>query len=155
MAESCKKYIDSRSPISRQGKRRKAMIEQLYDQVRLEVNRFTEDITVAYTEIEKAEDLSQLPKELVEKATSGKFTLLSRCLQDEVKNVNLEKVREIEVQQTEEDAKNDEEWLKIAEALEVQETDENQSKTLSTRFLNALGWTKRTPKQVTNIDMAE
>lgn len=155
LAESCKKYIDSRSPISRQGKRRKAMIEQLYDQVRLEVNRFTEDITVAYTEIEKAEDLSQLPKELVEKATSGKFTLLSRCLQDEVKNVNLEKVREIEVQQTEEDAKNDEEWLKIAEALEVQETDENQSKTLSTRFLNALGWTKRTPKQVTNIDMAE
>lgn len=155
LLESCKEYIDSRSPITRPGRRRKAMIEKLYDKVQLEISKFAEDTQMAYADIEKAEDLSQVSQEVVEKAVSGKFNLLSHYLQEEVKNIPVEKLERMKILQTEEDSKNDKELLKLAKVLEVQEIEENQSDFLSTRFFNAIGWAKRTPEQITDTKEAE
>ncbi len=147
LLESCEKYINSRDPITREGKRRMAMIRQIYHKAQQEQESFVRESKEAYAVIDKAEDVTQIPGKVVEKATVGKYNLLSRCLKNEIKDIDLNRLGDMHFIQTEEEAKEDQEMLKIAEALAVQKIGEEQSNILTTRFLNAIGWTKRVPEK--------
>ncbi len=148
LSESCNKYLTTRSnPITPKGKRRRAMIEQLYSKIQQEELAVKEQTAAAYQTIDQAEDLLQVPQETVEQAIRGKFHLLSNDLKKSLKEIDLEDREQMRVRQTEQDKQEDIELTKIAKALSLQEVFPGQSCTLSTRFLNAIGWTKRTPKK--------
>ena len=138
---SCDTYIQSRNPWSKEGKRRKAMIEQVRDKVRLEIEtrkaRLFTNSDETYAQInENAEHLDQVSLEHAEGAMKAKFDLLSQYLQG---NVTLD---------DEQRQRLDQEASKVVEALVAQQVDEDQADTFSTKFFNALGWTSRGPRLV-------
>ena len=146
LSESCQKYISTRNPFTPKGKRRKAMIEHLYSRIQAEERKMKQNTDDAYKELNAAKDLAEVPQETVEKVVRGKFALLSRNLKQSIKGMNILELRRMAYKQSEEDIKEDAELAKTAKALALQKVSEDQSPTLSTRFFNAIGWSKRTPK---------
>ena len=156
LAQSCDRYINSRNPFSPQGRRRKAMIQQIYTKAQAEAQRIRNEEAEAYRTINEAQDPTQVPQEAVAKALGGRFARLSRKLQQEVEGLTFENIRNMnmnmEVEPTEQELEEDKELVKIAKALMVQKVGADQSPILSTRFFNAIGWSKRTPAQSSDFD---
>lgn len=139
LSESCGAYIKSRNPISWNGQRRKAMIQQIYDKVQTRLqnmqNQIITEADSSYKEI--GADLTEpksVAKEKVERACKAKFDLISQSLQG---HITLDPAQ---IEQT------DKELTALMTALKVQKVDGNQSDTLSTRFFNAIGWADRKPR---------
>ncbi len=151
LSESCQKYISTRNPSMPKGKRRKAMIEHLYSRIQAEKNQIKQNTDEAYKELNAAKDLKQVSKKTVEKVFEGKFALLSQKLKQSIKGIKLADMWLMKIEQSNEDKKEDEELKKCIQALELQEVSRDQSPTLSTRFFNAIGWSKHTPKRSNNF----
>ncbi len=151
LSESCQKYISTRNPFTPKGKWRRAMIEHLYSRIQTEKNAIKQNTDDAYKKLKAANDLKQVSKETVETVFKGKFALLSQRLKQSIKGIKLEAVSKMIFQQSPEDKKEDEELEKCVEALAQQEVFKDQSPTLSTRFFNAIGWSKHTPKLSDNF----
>ena len=138
--ESCDRYISSRKPMSPKGKRRKAMIEQ----VSAQVEKLIEDsktITFqkeqekynAYTSLSENATLEE-KKQVTEEACKSSYDKIY---------LDLQGVAELT---KEERAEMDARMEKIMEGIIELPTEENQSKNLSTKFFNALGWSDHKPR---------
>ncbi len=141
LESSCDIYIRSRNPWSKDGKRRKAMIEQVRDKVQAEIEeRKTRLFTRSdetYAQInEHIGHPEEVSLEHAEAAMKAKFDLLSQYLQG---NVTLD---------DEQRQRLDTEAVDVVEALIKQQVDADQADTFSTKFFNALGWTSRAPRLV-------
>ncbi len=139
LSDSCDKYISSRRPISWNGRRRKAMIQQINDKVKERLQKMEGKIVseaqASYKAIESnLKDTKNIDKAAVEKACKAKFDLVFQSLQGHIELTDEER-KQI-----------DKELTEIMKALANQEVDSTQSKTLSTRFFNAIGWAARKPK---------
>lgn len=151
LSESCQKYISTRNPFTPKGKWRRAMIEHLYSRIQAEKNMIKQNTDNAYKELNAANDLKQVSKETVQKVFEGKFALLSQRLKQSIKGIKLADMEMRDIEQSKEDKIEDKELKKCMEALAEQEVSRDQSPTLTTRFFNAIGWSKRTPKRSKNF----
>lgn len=139
LSETCKEYIRTRNPWSREGKRRKAMISALYDKVTLNMQTMMTSINeasqVSTTKLAGiGDELSDENQKILEEACKAKFDLISMHLQG---NIELKK-EEIDTL--------DQELTTIMTKLQVYGVDENQSDNIGTRFMNAIGWSQRKPR---------
>lgn len=138
--ESCDRYISSRKPMSPKGKRRKAMIEQVADQVQ----RLIEETKT--TTLQKQKETYQAYTGLSEEATvEEKTQVTEQACKSAYDRMYLDLQGMSELTE-EERALMDTQMEKILEGLKELPADKNQSANLSTRFFNAIGWASHKPR---------
>ena len=138
ISESCRNYINNKSPIFAKGKIRKAIISQISDKVNhlLEEKetRITETADAKYTAFEqRSSEVS------VNEACKANYDLINQVLND---NIILTKKQLAGL---------DQKMERILQAVSSQKVDKNQSNTMATKFFNAIGWSDHKPKIVKDM----
>ena len=148
LSQTSKKYVDKRHPLSKIGRRRKAMITALNTKVKSEMESIMTKIKKASDsaseEIENiGNEITQENQATLEKACKAKFDLASIYLQGNI---------ELEDKQVQ---KLDTDLTTIMEKLLKYGVDDNQANNISTRFMNAIGWSARKPKLMNYVRINE
>ncbi|MCR4891406.1 MAG: hypothetical protein K5989_04375 [Lachnospiraceae bacterium] len=136
LKESCTKYLSEKtSPVTTNGKIRKAMVMAISDKVTLELQEIRENTfsNRAETFKEFQEDKSA---ESVNKALLAHYNMLNLVLTDNLTITDDERLQL------------DEHMVSILNELKKQPVDENQNNVMATKFFNALGWASNTPRRV-------
>jgi hypothetical protein len=141
LKESCDNYLKSRSPFSSSGKIRKAIIAQVSIKVNAELDRQRDD----YANTQKT-TLAAMQEEASEEKVTTAFKA-HHNLMYQVLNGNMTLTPE-------EMEKLDSDMEEVLDELGKQKVDADQSKTLSTKFFNALGWAGNEPRLAGNISSA-
>ncbi len=138
--ESCDRYISSKKPWSSTGKRRKAMIEQVADQVQ----RLIEETknTTAQTQKEKYRVYSGLGEEATIEEKKQATEEACKSAYDRM-YLDLQGMSEMT---DEERTLMDTQMEQILASIKELPADQNQSPNLSTRFFNAIGWSSHKPR---------
>lgn len=149
LSETCKEYIRTRNPWLPEGKRRKAMISALYDKVTLNLQTMMTNINEAsQTSTNKLAEMGDAHtednKRVLEEACKAKFDLVSMYLQGNIE------LKDEEVERL------DQELTTIMTKLQDYDVSDNQADNIGTRFMNAIGWSERTPRlQADRLDVTK
>jgi len=140
LKESCSKYLETRkSPVTSKGKIRRAIISQLSQKVNAELEKQKNDyITAQKNTLEAMREKADAQN--VDEAMKAHFNLVYQSLSG---NIELT---------PEEMAKLDQETEEVFTLLKKQEVDKNQSKSLCSKFFNAIGWSGNDPRIVDSHD---
>ncbi len=133
LKESCDNYLKSRSPFSSSGKIRKAIISQVSIKVNAELDRQREDY-INSTKTTLASMQQEASEDNVTAALRAHHNMMYQVLNE---NVTLT---------PEEMEKLDSDMNDVLDEVKKQRVDDNQSKTMCTKFFNALGWSSNQPR---------
>ena len=143
LKESCDNYLHTRNnPVSSKGKIRKAIITQ----VSLKVNAELEKQRDEYFNMQK-----NTMKAMQEEASAENVTAAFRAHHDMIYQTMHGNITLTE----EETQKLDSDMVEVLQKLKLQEVDGNQSKTLCTKYFNALGWAGNAPRLVDSYELSD
>ena len=143
LKESCDNYLQTRkNPVSSKGNIRKAIIKQLSIKVNAELERQRDE----YFNMQK-----NTMKAMQEEANSENVTAAFRAHHDMIYqtmhgNITLT---------PEEMQKLDSDTVEVLQKLKLQQVDGNQSKTMCSKYFNALGWAGNAPRLVDQYDLSD
>ncbi len=140
LKESCDEYLRTRkNPVSSKGKVRKAIITQLSRKVETELAQQRDD----YVKMQKNTLETMREEKSSENVTEAFKANYNLVYQNMTGNIDLS---------PEEMQTLDSNMEEVLQELKKQEVDKNQSKSLSSKFFNALGWAKNDPRIVNDND---